>query len=151
MIMTKQPLHYDNLKKDFIAINIMLVVSGFVMFGYIMLQKLGIIPTMPCVMHDALRIYCPGCGGTRALFALLQGDLLHSLYYNPAIVMGLGWFLHYEIGVIRTLRKRDGRRYYCTSYTPWIVCGVILLIFHIVRNYLLVGMGFDMLQDFIPR
>ncbi len=149
--MTKRPLNYDDLKKDFIAINILLIVSGVIMFGYIMLQKLGIIPTVPCMMHDALRIYCPGCGGTRALFFLLKGKLLQSLYCNPAIIMGFGWFLHYEIGVMRTLRKRDGKRYYCTSYAPWIVCGVVLFIFHVVRNYLLIGVGVDMLQDFIPR
>ncbi len=149
--MVTAPLNYNDLRKDFIAINILLVVSGFVMFLYIMLQKFDVIPTMPCMMHDALRIYCPGCGGTRALFALLHGDILQSLYCNPAILMGLGWFLHYEIGVVRTLCKKDGKRYYCTAYAPWVVCGVVLLIFYVVRNYLLIAVGFDMLQDFIPR
>ena len=31
-------------------------------------------------------IDCPGCGMTRAFFALLKGDLMASLAYNPALI-----------------------------------------------------------------
>ncbi|MBQ2106068.1 MAG: DUF2752 domain-containing protein, partial [Lachnospiraceae bacterium] len=29
---------------------------------------------MPCVVQELTGLYCPGCGGTRALKALLKGD-----------------------------------------------------------------------------
>lgn len=38
---------------------------------------------MPCLMWNLFGWYCPGCGGTRAVKALLSGDILKSFYYHP--------------------------------------------------------------------
>ena len=43
------------------------------------------LPQMPCLFDRLLGIYCPGCGGTRALTALVHGRLLQSLWYHPLI------------------------------------------------------------------
>lgn len=43
----------------------------------------GILP--PCVLHHYLGVYCPGCGGSRALKAFLEGHFLLSLYYHPLV------------------------------------------------------------------
>lgn len=146
-----KPLNYEGLKKDFIIVNVLLGIAVLTMLGYMVLQKIGVIPSMPCILHDVWHIYCPGCGGTRAIFAFLQGHILESLYYNPVIVLGVVLAMYYEIGIVVTLRKRNGKRYYSVSSVPWIVCGVILVAFTVVRNYLLLGQGYDMLQDFISR
>lgn len=148
---TSRPLDYQVLKKDFIIVNILVGVAFFLMFLFMLLQWFRVIPRMPCVIHDVLHIYCPGCGGTRAIISLLQGRVLESVYYNPAVLIGAIFAIHYELGVLFTLIKKDGTRYYCTSLVPLVVCGVILVIFMIVRNYLLLELGYDMLQDFIPR
>lgn len=39
----------------------------------------------PCLFHLATGAYCPGCGGTRALRALLRGDIIESIFCNPLI------------------------------------------------------------------
>lgn len=59
----------------------------------------GMLPTIqmpPCMIHQMTGYYCPGCGGTRAVFALLHGKIITSLYYHPivlyAVVVG-GWFM----------------------------------------------------------
>ena len=39
-----------------------------------------------CVFKRVTGIYCPGCGGTRALKALLSGDIAASLFYHPAVL-----------------------------------------------------------------
>ena len=35
-----------------------------------------------CMFHQMTGLYCPGCGATRALSAMLQGDVLASLHNN---------------------------------------------------------------------
>lgn len=144
-------LDYKVLKRDFIFVNILVGIAVLLTFLFMLLQRVEVIPSMPCIIHDVMHIYCPGCGGTRAMFALLQGRVLESLYYNPAIMLGVALTLHYELGVIITLIKKNGKRYYCTNWIPLIVCGIILVAFTVVRNVLLIEMGYDMLQDFLPR
>lgn len=50
----------------------------------------------PCSIHLVTGYYCPGCGGTRAVLALLHGNILTSFFYHPfvpyAAVFG-GWFM----------------------------------------------------------
>ena len=36
---------------------------------------------------------CPGCGSQRAIAAMLQGDFLQAVSYNPILVVGIPYFL----------------------------------------------------------
>ena len=52
--------------------------------------------TFPCTLYMWTGFYCPGCGGTRAVFALLRGDLLKSFYLHPFVpyaIIVVGWFM----------------------------------------------------------
>lgn len=40
---------------------------------------------MPCMFHQVTGLYCPGCGGTRAAAALVQGKWLLSFFYHPIV------------------------------------------------------------------
>lgn len=146
---TKQ-IAYDVLKNDFILTNVLVGVIALIIFSYMVLQRLGLLPESPCLVHDLFHIYCFGCGGTRALFALLRGELLQSLYYNPAVLLGIFLILHYEIGVCVTLIKKNGKRYYCNNLTLVILLAVVVIFYGVIRNYLLIACGVDVLQDFIP-
>jgi hypothetical protein len=39
-----------------------------------------------CRFRALTGFYCPGCGGTRAVDALLRGKILLSLRYHPAVI-----------------------------------------------------------------
>lgn len=43
-------------------------------------------PFQGCIWDKMLGIYCPGCGGTRAVLALLHGKPLLSLWYHPFVL-----------------------------------------------------------------
>ena len=51
-------------------------------YGYFIPPK--ILP--PCMFHTLTGFSCPGCGCTRAVSALLHGDILLSLRLNPSIL-----------------------------------------------------------------
>ena len=74
----------------------------------------------PCLFHLMTGLYCPGCGGTRAVRALLRGDLAMSFQYHPlvlymaavilaeAVSFGIAratknprWFLGHVLGFVR--------------------------------------------------
>lgn len=41
---------------------------------------------LPCPVRLFTGMYCPGCGGTRALRYLLRGDVKNSLIHHPAVL-----------------------------------------------------------------
>lgn len=51
---------------------------------------------LPCTLYTWTGLYCPGCGGTRSIYALLQGNLVQSFCFHPfvpyAVILG-GWFM----------------------------------------------------------
>ena len=52
-------------------------------------------------MHPAFssgdRFYCPGCGGTRAVLALVKGNMIQSFLYHPIVVYTAGLLIWYGI------------------------------------------------------
>ena len=49
--------------------------------GRLRIELTGAVP--PCLFYRVSGLYCPGCGGTRAIRALLEGDLIASFLYHP--------------------------------------------------------------------
>lgn len=61
---------------------------------------LGLMLRLPlCPFYSMYHRYCPACGSTRSVFALLNGDLLTSLHYNimPVILLVIGLFAYIEL------------------------------------------------------
>ncbi|MBQ9805315.1 MAG: DUF2752 domain-containing protein [Clostridia bacterium] len=60
-----------------------------------------------CWVHDLLFLYCPLCGGTRALGAMLRFDFFEAFRYNAAVVIFSALFLIGDLVLlIRLLRKK---------------------------------------------
>ena len=72
--------------------------------------KSPIPPVPPCMIHAVTGIYCPGCGGTRAAYALLCGKPLLSFYYHPivlyTVVVGAAFLVTQTIGRLSRGRFR---------------------------------------------
>ena len=67
----------------------------YLFFKFIL--KIDLLRFMPlCNFYTSTGFYCPGCGGTRAVFALFRGDVLNSVFYHPVVpyaaIVG-GWFM----------------------------------------------------------
>lgn len=63
---------------------VLLIAGGISLLCYEMFLKEQM-PVRPCLFFNLLGIYCPGCGGTRAVEALLHGHLLQALWFHPLV------------------------------------------------------------------
>lgn len=110
-------------------------VLAIVHFG--VLDKVGGLP--PCVLHRVTGLYCPGCGGTRAVIALFHGQILRSLFYHPIVVYTVvigGWFmLSQTIERLSFGRIRIGMHY--RDLYLWLALAIIV-INCLVKNLVLI-------------
>lgn len=94
-----------------------------------------------CWILEHWRVYCPGCGGTRAVEALARGQVLRALYYHPAVPVTAALAAVYLTS--QTLWRMRGRRGWTLHYNPhWprMLVGLILANWA-VRNLLWLGLG----------
>lgn len=104
-----------------------------------------VVPRLPaaaeCMFWKFWGIYCPGCGGTRAVLALLRGDFLLSAWYHPMVmyaVLMYAWFM-----LSHTLEKLHVPLIKGMKFEVWIMYGmlVVLVLNCILKNVLKFGFG----------
>ncbi len=99
------------------------------------------LPTVPCFFNVFFGIYCPGCGGTRALIALLHGDVLKALWYHPFVpyfaVVYLGFLLTQGLQRLGVKKIRGWRFHEWYLWTGL----VILIVNFVVKNILRLKFG----------
>ena len=104
---------------------------------------------LPCVVQSVLGVYCPGCGGTRAVAALLRGDFAGSFICHPLVLYTAavgGWFLASQtIERVSRHRIRIGMRY--RDGYVWAALGIVVVNF-VVKNLLLILWDVDLLENF---
>lgn len=101
-----------------------------------------------CFFHDRLFLYCPLCGGTRAVRELLRLQLGKAFSYNPVVVLGILVFLVLDvIALVRLLRGKS--KLYRIPTWGWIVAVTILVTYGILRNYLMIRWGNDPTGDLV--
>lgn len=72
----------------FIAILITYIIVILLVIIYFSFLKNYIsIPACPIYTH--LDIFCPACGGTRAIISLLNFDIISSILFNPIVIYTL--------------------------------------------------------------
>ncbi len=63
----------------------------------------------PCLFRSLTGLYCPGCGGTRAVRYLLQGEIGRSLWYHPLVgYMAVVIVLESGAWAVRTWGRKKG-------------------------------------------
>jgi len=87
-----------------------------------------IIKIPECVVFKNLGIYCPGCGATRAVYSLYNGDILKSIYYNPIIIYILIILFLYLIteGICKITKK--GNKFIINDVSVYVYFGLVILL-----------------------
>jgi len=91
--------------------------------------RTGVFPV--CPFHAVTGWWCPGCGTTRALHALLHGHLGVAVHDNVAFVMVLPLLVY---SYLAWLRPRSRWRPFVLG--PWMTWGALtgLVVFGVLRN-----------------
>ncbi len=88
---------------------------GVYMLGRFLPSVLTEMFRVPCIFHAVTGLYCPGCGGTRAVEMLFQGEVVLSFFYHPVVLYGVGiylWFMiSHTIEYLSRHRLRIGMKY----------------------------------------
>ncbi|MFT4143974.1 MAG: DUF2752 domain-containing protein [Mobilitalea sp.] len=104
-----------------------------IVFQNQILALLDVLP--PCLFYTALHAYCPSCGNTRSVTALLQGDILTSLRFNLVPVYGS---ILLFLGYIELAGFAYGRRIILLprKLSFYLLTIFLLVIYFIVRNFI---------------
>lgn len=84
---------------------------------------------VPCIFHTITGLYCPGCGGTRAVKEFLKGNWILSFFYHPIVLYGFliyFWFmLSHTIEQLSKHRLQIGMRY--RDIYLWIALAIVII------------------------
>ena len=102
---------------------------------------------MPCLLRALTGYYCPGCGGTRAVYALLHLQLLRSFCYHPLVIYAAAAYLWFMLS--HTVEKLSNHRIAIgMRWNPaWLWAALVILALNvIVKDGALLLFGVDLLE-----
>lgn len=82
-----------------------------------------------CVLYESTGLHCPGCGGTRAVAALVRGRIANAIQFNPLLIVGLPLIVLWVS--VQRRRERDGKP--AAPRMIWLLFATLVL-FSIARN-----------------
>jgi len=87
-----------------------------------------------CLIRHFAHIPCPSCGSTRSVLALMHGDLIGGLYWNPlgfviiATLIVAPFWIGYDLLLNKETLYRFFRLFEKTLRRKWVAIPVILLL-----------------------
>ncbi len=97
---------------------------------------------LQCLFYKTTGLYCPGCGGQRAVHQLLHGNLIQAARYNLLLVIFLPLLILGAVIYVRNAFSAD-KYHWGFLYRPlttWVLLSLILL-FWVLRNLPLYPFG----------
>ena len=86
----------NSLEKELYRYGLIFLLLGAVLVGVYIIFLYPYLKSLECFFYQLTGFYCPGCGGTRSVIALMHGKILKSLWYHPFVLYaGLmyTWFI----------------------------------------------------------
>ncbi len=128
------------LEEQLFCIGLIALPAAMVFAGIYLVLTKYFLPQIPC-FFSLIGLYCPGCGGTRALAALVQGKILLAIWYHPLVPYGVFLYLGFMIsqGLHRLgVKKIKGWKFHIGFLWGALI---ILVVNFFVKNILRVCFG----------
>ena len=119
---------------------ISLAAGGILAAGLIFYFTVGkeFIEIPPCFIYRTTGLWCPACGGTRAVLALLKGRLVKWFLYHPLVPYSAAVFAGYVLEETRERLCRSRHRVPMSFWRGCVWLGLLILAGNTVaRNLLL--------------
>lgn len=125
--------------KRIIIINIVVavLVAGFVVVTLLLKDR----EEMQCAFYSLTGLYCPGCGGTRAVYSLLKLRIFDAIKYNITVPFGAFVYIYYNVRAFIAGLKNDTEYFKNQKYPLCIVLVAVLLLNFVLKNVLLLFFG----------
>lgn len=120
----------------------MVLVAGFLYLTWVSEYY----PLPPCAFYQHIGFYCPMCGSTRAVYALLDGNIMASFMEQPIILYMIvvdGCYLAGQSILFLIFRfsgfQIEGNRgmmlarYVCQFHILYVYIGIGILIYHFIQ------------------
>lgn len=101
-----------------------------------------------CPFKYSFHMYCPGCGGSRSLSALLSFDVVRSFILFPALPLTVIILADLFLRALISFIKNDERYIKNFKINLLIIIPAVIILNFFVRNILLLY-GIDLIGDFI--
>ncbi len=99
----------------------------------------------PCLFRLLTGYYCPGCGGTRAVWHLLHGRILTSIRCHP-LVFYIVLMTAVEAAGYLIAKRTGNERFHLKRYGAVIAVGAALVMVNwVLKNYMLAVCGIDLM------
>jgi hypothetical protein len=87
-----------------------------------------------CPFHALTNLNCPGCGATRGMHALLNGDVLTALRFNLLLVIFAPLIFYAVLSLLFFAMRGRGLAFPIKSPNAAWWFAILLLVFGVVRN-----------------
>jgi hypothetical protein len=112
------------------SILLIIAAAGMLLLFYLFDARKGGFP--PCPFFKLTGLLCPGCGSQRSLSALLHGEVIEAMQFNPLLVGSLPLLIHAVLVFLKTGGKERPRLLYHPLFAKLIL--MVVLLFWVARN-----------------
>lgn len=109
----------------------------------------ALFPHYSCVMVKYLGIYCPGCGGTRAVRHLVHFSFGKAFMSYPPLFFAIAVFLQYDILAVMSIVTGDMRYVKRIKASAMLIVVAAILVLFVLRNVALYAFDYDYLGDIL--
>lgn len=129
--------------KRIITLNSMML---FVLIAFLIFSELASKFSFgECLFLKTFHLYCPGCGGTRSLKALINFDIISSFRYNACLPLAVIIYIYYNVRYIVAIVRKNEAYFEKEKYVLLKYYSVFVIVNFILRNILLVAFKIDLI------
>lgn len=116
---------------------ILVVEICFIVLLYLFINSNYMQSLPQCWVYNKTGLLCLGCGATRCIQSILQGDFIQAFFYNMIFFITIVYFLIVNIIYLINLNKKNKvAQWIYPKYWYSIIFAVVLLFYTIFRNLL---------------